>query len=89
MGTPAGAPVTVLFNNTGALEHNWELVAGDADPLTVTPEDTINGATSGVIAGGTTATFSFTAPAPGTYQYVCTVPGHAAGGMVGTFTVTP
>jgi uncharacterized cupredoxin-like copper-binding protein len=26
---------------------------------------------------------------PGAYEYVCTVPGHKEGGMVGTLTVQP
>ena len=33
-------------------------------------------------------TISFTASVPGTYQYLCAVPGHARKGMVGTFLVT-
>lgn len=85
----AGAPVTVLFTNDGALEHNWLLISNDVDPLTATAEDALAGATSGEIAAGTSSTFNFTAPAPGTYNYVCTVAGHAAGGMVGSLTVTP
>lgn len=32
-------------------------------------------------------TVTFTAPAPGTYHYICPVPGHAQRGMWGTFTV--
>jgi nitrite reductase (NO-forming) len=43
---------------------------------------------SGVLPAGDSNTFTFTAPAAGTYQIVCTVPGHALGGMVGDFTVT-
>jgi plastocyanin len=39
-------------------------------------------------AGMHTATLSFTAATPGTYQYLCPVPGHAAKGMVGTFIVS-
>lgn len=85
----AGAPVTVLFTNSGALQHNWELISNDVDPLTAVAGEALNGATSGEIEGGTSATFNFTAPGPGTYKFVCTVAGHAAGGMVGTLTVTP
>lgn len=33
--------------------------------------------------------WSFTFDKPGTYPYVCTVPGHAQGGMVGEIVVTP
>ena len=39
-------------------------------------------------AGMHTATISFTATTPGTYQYLCPVPGHAQKGMVGTLIVS-
>jgi rusticyanin len=39
-------------------------------------------------AGMHAATLSFTASRPGTYRYLCPVPGHAQEGMTGTFTVT-
>jgi rusticyanin len=39
-------------------------------------------------AGMHASTFSFTATTPGTYEYLCPVPGHAQKGMLGTFVVT-
>ena len=39
-------------------------------------------------AGMHTGTIAFTATRPGTYHYLCPVPGHAHEGMTGTFTVT-
>ena len=87
MTVPAGANVTIELVNEGSLEHSWVLVADDVDPAKATAEDAINGATSGNIAGGESGRFSFEAPAAGSYKFVCTVPGHAVGGMVGTFTV--
>ena len=33
------------------------------------------------------ATITFMPDAPGTYQYICTIPGHAQLGMRGTFVV--
>ena len=83
-----GAAVTVTFNNTGVLEHNWTLIPNDVDPLQATDSDGLAGAVSGPVASGGSAVFTFTAPAPGEYKFVCTVPGHAVGGMVGTLTVT-
>ncbi len=86
----SGAPVTVTFNNQGALEHDWMLVADGTDLAALTAEDALMPeAHSGVLPAGQSNTFTFTAPAAGTYQIVCTVPGHAAAGMVGTLTVTP
>jgi plastocyanin len=86
---PTGAEVTVNFANEGALEHDWMLVPEGTDVNTVTAENALMPeAHSGVLPAGETNSFTFTAPAPGTYQYVCTVAGHAPGGMVGTLTVT-
>jgi rusticyanin len=39
-------------------------------------------------AGMHTSTLSFTAGGPGSYQYLCPVPGHAQKGMVGTLVVS-
>ena len=46
----------------------------------------IAGKKTKVLAGGRTATLKLTLKA-GKYPYLCTVPGHAAGGMKGTLTV--
>jgi uncharacterized cupredoxin-like copper-binding protein len=35
-----------------------------------------------------TGTLTFAATRPGTYHYLCPVPGHVQKGMTGTFTVT-
>ena len=45
-------------------------------------------AASETIGGGESTTFSFTAPEPGAYPYVCTFPGHFAL-MQGVLTVKP
>ena len=37
---------------------------------------------------GQTVTLDFTPTAKGTYEYVCTIPGHKEAGMKGTITVT-
>ena len=83
----ADAEVTVNFENAGVLEHNWLLASNTVVPAEVSEADVIGGATSGVIPGGSTQTFTFTGPPAGTYQVLCTVPGHAAAGMVAEFIV--
>ena len=40
-----------------------------------------------LVGGGESDTIEFAAPAPGTYEFICTFPGHSAI-MRGTFTVT-
>jgi plastocyanin len=66
--------VTIDFDNPAALEHN---VAIDQDGKEI--------ATSETIAEGKTSVS--TDLAPGTYTFLCTVPGHAEAGMEGTLTV--
>ncbi len=41
-----------------------------------------------ISAGMHAATLSFTASTPGTYRYLCPVPGHAQEGMTGTFIIS-
>lgn len=83
----AGAEVTVTFNNKGTLAHSWVLIATGVDPTTATDANAMGGAATGEVAAGQSKSITFTAPAAGTYTFVCTVPGHAAGGMVGALTV--
>jgi plastocyanin len=82
----AGAEVTINFQNAGALEHNWLLVSQAVDAASATEADALAGANTGIIGAGESTSITFTAPPAGTYTMVCTVPGHAVGGMVGTFT---
>lgn len=96
----AGQQVTVnLKNNSAAQQHNWVLVqssnaqavadAGLSAGLEAgyLPADKANIiANTELSNGGETKSVSFTAPAAGTYQYICTVPGHYPS-MQGTLTV--
>lgn len=47
----------------------------------------INGRKTPVIGHGGVATITVTFRRAGRYRFVCTVPGHAAAGMKGTFTI--
>ncbi len=76
-----GQTLQITLDNRGGLEHNFVLY--DADGKTVLFEHDI-------IPPGRKVSVSFKVPEkPGAYQYVCTVPGHKEGGMVGTLTVQP
>jgi plastocyanin len=66
--------VTIDFDNPAALEHN---VAIEQDGKQIAISETI--------AKGKTSVS--TDLAPGTYTFLCTVPGHAEAGMEGTLTV--
>lgn len=85
----SGSEVTVNFTNEGALQHNWLLVSSRVDATEATEADAISGATTGELGGQESASITFTAPPAGTYQVVCTVAGHAEGGMVAEFVVEP
>ena len=95
--------MTVRFLNTSnSQQHNWLLVkAGTKDAVTSDgltnagqDKDWILRGNPNVIANtelldpGGTGEASFTVAA-GTYQFVCTFPGHNAGGMFGEFVATP
>ena len=66
--------VTIDFNNPSALEHN---VAIEKDGKQFAQSETIAEGKTSVSAD----------LAPGTYTFLCTVPGHAEAGMEGTLTV--
>ena len=64
----------VIFKvtNTGALSHDFS----------------IKGRTTKMLKHGQSDTLRITFVKKGAYPYKCTVPGHAAAGMRGTFTIT-
>ena len=63
--------VTFNLTNSGALQHNLTIEGGPAS-------DTIDGGSTGTLVVNL---------APGTYKFICSVPGHAEAGMTGTLTV--
>lgn len=93
---PVGATVTVeLVNADADMAHGFVVTARGASS-TWTPMMSAPPAFSGSAlwflgasstAGMHAGTLSFTASVPGTYAYLCPVPGHAAEGMAGRFVV--
>jgi plastocyanin len=71
--TAKPGPVTIDMPNQAPIQHNISI------------QGPVNG--RGPIVGkGSTSSFKATLK-PGTYEFLCDVPGHAAGGMKGTLTV--
>ncbi|MGH2352435.1 MAG: plastocyanin/azurin family copper-binding protein [Chloroflexota bacterium] len=70
----AGQPVELTLRNGGGIPHDFALAEGASRPVTIEAQ------------GGRTARGTFTIDTPGTYVFLCTVPGHAAAGMRGTIT---
>lgn len=76
MSAPAGASVTIIFNNKDSMPHNFALYT-DSRAATVIFR--------GEIIGQKTINYQFTTPTtPGTYFFRCDV--HPA--MAGSFVVT-
>src|SRR5688500_13243060 len=70
----AGEPVDLALRNGGGIPHDFSLTEATASPVKVEAQ------------GGQTARAAFTIDTPGSYEFVCSVPGHAAAGMRGTIT---
>ena len=69
----AGKPVEIVFDNKGTNPHTFTLEGGPSFELKTDP----GGSQSGTLP----------ALKPGTYQFICSIPGHEQLGMKGTLTV--
>ncbi|HZO96446.1 MAG TPA: plastocyanin/azurin family copper-binding protein [Gaiellaceae bacterium] len=76
--------VTFTVTNQGSMPHDFRVCS----KATKTAADTCAGKTTALISPGAKATLKMTFKAAGTYEYLCTVPGHAAVGMKGLLKVT-
>src|SRR5688500_8512345 len=93
---PAGQPVTLTLNNTGAVEHDFvvdkisvtDVQASDTGPaahhqMGDAPEYDLHF----FARAGDTAVLNFTAMEPGTYEVFCSIEGHKEAGMIGKLIV--
>lgn len=69
---PADGETTITLENSGFVVHN--LAVDDLDLLVVAPR-------------GHSETITIVDPAPGTYEFYCSISGHRQAGMVGMLTV--
>ena len=87
---PAGAAVTFVLRNDDPIDHEW--IVGDAAVherhRTGTEPVHASRPTEVSIPAGQTRTTTVRFATPGTYLYICHLPGHEAYGMVGTVRVT-
>jgi plastocyanin len=92
-----GGALTIPADPSGALAFTFGKATGTAGPVTISMPNqapiqhdiAITGPVNGkgpVVGKGATSSFKVTLK-PGTYTFLCTVPGHAAAGMKGTLTV--
>ena len=82
----SGDTVTIKVANNGKSFHAFGIVSDADDPNTIVFNSAIKSANS-PFKPGESGEVTFTAGAPGSYHYICTVPGHAALGMSGNFVV--
>jgi len=94
LAAKAGEEVNIMLDNTGTIPHSFAILN-----LGVTAEDVVGASEDAQhellalelheVTPGEADEGTFTAPSePGEYTFICTVPGHAQAGMVGTLTVT-
>ena len=82
----SGDEVTVTVTNVGVSFHAFGVVSNPDDFNSINFDSAINSA-SNPLKAGESGSVTFLAGAPGTYYYICTVPGHALQGMQGSFIV--
>ncbi len=100
-GGGGSSSLAIAANSSGSLSYDKKTLSAKAGKVTITMTNmspighniTIQQGTSGAVLGSTptfqggTKSVSLTLKA-GTYTFYCSVPGHRAGGMVGTLTVS-
>lgn len=92
----AGTPVKLTFENVDSVDHDLSVMefsmakmGATAEPMaghdmgSMTEEPDLHI----VAAMGAKSSLEFTPTQPGTYEFLCTVPGHKEAGMVGTLIV--
>ncbi len=87
----AGVPVTVTLVNTDPIEHEW-LVGDEAfhdRHRTGTEPHHGQRPTEVSLPAGSTVSTTVVFEEPGSYRFICHLPGHEAYGMVGVLKVVP
>jgi uncharacterized cupredoxin-like copper-binding protein len=74
-----GQPIKIVLENTGAIEHDLAFPTIKADQP--------GASLKAVAKPGQTAILEFTPTAKGSYEYICTIPGHKEAGMKGKINV--
>jgi uncharacterized cupredoxin-like copper-binding protein len=76
--------VTFKITNKGTLPHDFKICSSSKGGTA----NSCKGTVTKMISPKTSATLKYTFKSSGKYEYMCTVPGHAAGGMKGILKVT-
>jgi len=81
----AHGAITFTISNGGNLPHDFQLCSKPSSSPSAT---SCTGKKTALISPGATAKLAVVVAKAGTYEYMCTVPGHAAAGMKGLLKVT-
>jgi plastocyanin len=76
-----GQRITITLENRGVVEHDLTFPTLKSDKPA--------GSLKTIARPGQTTTLEFTPTAAGSFEYVCTIPGHKEAGMKGTINVAP
>ncbi len=97
LAVTAGTPVKLTFKNIGVLEHDFSVLEISVEDVTDSGNAEDGGHDMGAMTDtpdlhisakpGESGVLEFTPTKPGTYDFVCTTPGHKELGMVGTLVV--
>jgi nitrite reductase (NO-forming) len=82
----SGDTVTIHVKNDSKSYHAFGVVTDPTDPFSIVWNSAF-GTPDNPLKPGQSGDVTFVAGAPGTYHYICTVPGHAALGMDAKFIV--
>jgi uncharacterized cupredoxin-like copper-binding protein len=87
----AGEKVTLVLDNVDNIEHDFEIIGLDAKDVENANQHHHNQAENKIhlhAQPGAKQKISFIPTRTGTYQYICTIPGHKERGMIGSIHVT-
>jgi len=76
--------VVFKVTNKGSISHTFEVCSAPMSKAV----NSCSGKTTKLLATGKSVPLAVVFKKKGTYAYLCTVPGHAAAGMKGTFSVS-
>jgi nitrite reductase (NO-forming) len=82
---PGSITFKVTNDSSSGLAHDFKMCTS---PTTSDAANSCAGKGTTALSKGQSATLTVTLAKAGKYEYLCTVPGHAAGGMKGLLTVT-
>jgi uncharacterized cupredoxin-like copper-binding protein len=86
---PAGVAVTIILRNDDPIDHEFIVDGADVHERHRQGTEPVHGSrpTEVTVPAGTTRTTTITFSTPGSYLFICHLPGHEAYGMVGTVVV--